>query len=135
MSFYHSQDKFSGSQQVHFLNVYTTSAGVAPTSMDVYLRRGRQLQALAVRNGIAAAFSAIYGLARRAVVHLQRLHNERRTERELRALSPRILRDIGIEGHQIPAIARGLHEVVGAERVVAKPDIAPATGQQLDKAA
>lgn len=108
MSSRHQTEQLSGSHSLHFLNFYTASAGIAPSRMDLHLRRGRALHSAAVRNGLAAVLRGLVTLARRAVEGHRRRRLERRTEQVLRSLSPLMLRDIGIEGHQIPAIARGL---------------------------
>jgi uncharacterized protein YjiS (DUF1127 family) len=48
---------------------------------------------------------------------LQRWHDVRRTEQTLRGLDPQILRDIGIDGHQVPAIVR--EQTINTRTVVA----------------
>ena len=89
-------------------NRFTEAADFSPLTVDARIQRGRRLEAVALRDFGARVGRASVALVTAMFRALRRWHEVRCSERALRSLDPHILRDIGIDGHQTPAVARGL---------------------------
>ncbi|MFT5176919.1 MAG: hypothetical protein ACI8W7_005119, partial [Gammaproteobacteria bacterium] len=90
------------------LNLLTAAANLSPLTVRARIQRGRRLRAVAMRDFGVRVGRTTADLVTATLRTLRQWHEVRRSERVLRGLDPHILRDIGIDGHQIPAIARGL---------------------------
>jgi uncharacterized protein YjiS (DUF1127 family) len=103
----HEQHFRAHMESPHAPDPITASAGFLSPA-DHYIARGRRLRSEAIHRFAIGVAGGLLALAKR-LVDLQRHWREvRHTERALRSLSPRMLRDIGIEGQDISAIARGV---------------------------
>jgi len=122
MTFKHKKPQRTTTEPPSERNLPAVSANISQLTIDRYMQRGRRLRSEAFLRFAIGGGRVALALARRLVARNRRWRAVRRTERALRGLSPQILRDIGIEGHQIPAIARG---------VDAKRRVAPRSSAQV----
>ena len=103
----HEQHFRAHMESPHAPDPITASDGFLSPA-DHYIARGRRLRSEAIRRFAIGVSGGVLALVKR-VVDVQRHWREvRHTEWALRSLSARMLRDIGIEGHEISAIARGV---------------------------
>jgi uncharacterized protein YjiS (DUF1127 family) len=140
MSLRHEQHFRAHIESPHAPDPITASDGFLSPA-DHYIARGRRLRSEAIRRFVIGVAGGLLALARR-LVDLQRHWREvRHTERALRTLSPRMLRDIGIEGQDISAIARGVDSkrlVESRKRAQVQslhPETLPVEDCRLDEAA
>ena len=96
-------------------NLIIASVDLSAHTVDRHVARGRRLRSEALHRFARGAGRGAIALATRLNSWYRRWRDVRCAERELRKLSPQTLRDIGIEGHQIPAIARGISDARGNE--------------------
>ena len=98
-------------KRIDEFNSRSTGAGISARTVDLATRRGRVLHAEALYRFAAGTAHLALVLLRRLRDSYQRRREVHHTEQVLRSLSSQTLRDIAIEGHQIPAIARGIDAV------------------------
>ena len=102
---------FHDSATARQLSLFGEGQKITDTEMALIVDRAHRMRAVA----IAALMQDVINAVRRQ-------YRAYTTQRTLNSLSDHILRDIGIERDQIPAIARGL-----ARGTVAAASVAPAT--------
>ena len=108
MAFKHKEPQWTSTAAPSERNLLAASANISPLTTDRYMQRGRRLRSAAYLSFVIGVGRVARALATRLLELNRRWRAVRHTERALRGLSPQILRDIGIDGHQIPAIARGI---------------------------
>ena len=84
------------------------TASIEPRNLDEAMQRGRRLRAQAMQNFSATVRGSLAVALQQLIGRYRHWREVRQAEDELRALSPQMLRDIGIHRSQIPAVARGL---------------------------
>ena len=116
MLFEHEQTERRRTKAPSACNILASAADLSPLVIDAAIQRGRRLRAAAMRRLVRRVGRAVVALATRVIVGFRHWGEVRHSERVLRGLDSHFLRDIGIDGHQIPAIARGHNVRRQAER-------------------
>lgn len=89
-------------------NLLAESRAISPQVRERAMARGRLLRSQALLRMLTMLARAVLNLAKRSYVTYRRWRQMRHAEQALRSLDAHLRRDIGIDGHQIPALARGL---------------------------
>lgn len=87
-------------------NLLAAGQSVSPQVVDRAMARGRRLRSEALLHLLTALVRGICQLLQHARRVYRCRRDARRSEQALRALGGQLRRDIGIDGHQIPVLAR-----------------------------
>ncbi|MFT5449824.1 MAG: hypothetical protein ACI9DC_005022 [Gammaproteobacteria bacterium] len=91
-------------------------------ALDFFIARGRRLRSQAILRFITTLGHRGFGLAKRMRQVHRRWSDARRAEHAMRGLDAHLRRDIGIDEHQISALAGGLE---------GRPTVAPRRSAQV----